>query len=189
MIKLKQGETTKELRKVQRRTRDYFAYVRRGKVHRWRKQIRKPIYHRYRVPRPGHWRGVQDEVGLEPPQYNIMEQGGLEPVVPLAQREDPAGSRNGPIVAERSRHMAEILQPLELHFNRILGWGGNGLALLFDLKGLRKANTWSRVVIKCALDADDDKYTAEEAMWHKVGNERAAAQVVFEEGNPLFPKH
>ncbi len=159
-----------QFRALQREFRDYFAYYRRGKVRRWSENRREPIFSRYRVPRPGRWLGIaHDRKGdLAPPDADLLDQGLLREYGHQAEVVDEAADIDDVKIQQRAAEFAKLLKPHKIVFNKVLGWGGQGLALLFDILDLKNENEWTRVVVKCALKRDYDSFTGEEAKWHKV---------------------
>ena len=161
-----------QFRERQRELRDYFAYFRRGKEKRWDEERREPVFSRYRVPRPGRWLGIaHDRRGdLAPPDPDLLDQGLLRVYGHQAEVVDEADDIDDLRIQRRAAEFAKLLKPHKIVFNKVLGWGGQGLALLFDildLKNEKNEDQWTRVVVKCALKIDHDDFIVDESKWHK----------------------
>ncbi|KAH8893267.1 kinase-like protein [Thozetella sp. PMI_491] len=159
----------REFRELQRRQRSYFKYWRTGNSLRWNERALKPTWRRYRIPRPGKWEGIESKKDLAPPVGPPAARLSLHEVTPA--RGEPAQDHRG-VIEPRARAVAGVLDAYEIRLNRVLGWGGLGLAALFDIReDGEDPLEWKKVVIKCDLVAPapgEDYLVEEEKAWHRL---------------------
>ncbi|ROW12820.1 hypothetical protein VMCG_00430 [Cytospora schulzeri] len=137
------------VKNILQRTYDYFDFFWKGQVVQWCRQDQRgqrfPIYQTFDVPRWGPSNPLVTPVeGTVPPRrllYNTkITRDGSDPEA-LRQIEDEI--RNG-------RHdIARRVQPLGFRLVKILGKGGEGVAVLFEMND---SGTWRKVVVKYAND-------------------------------------
>ncbi len=168
--KAKAAETEhKKFRELQRQSRAYFKYWRNGRSV---SGIRRSVFMKYRVPRPGRWGGIESKMDTTPPLESLVDRATLAPIRAAANEAgDDLSKDSGKVIETRARRLGNTLRPYEIRLNKVIGWGGLGVAALFDIKEdrVQQAN-WKKVVVKCDLkEPEDGKYYVEaEKEWHEV---------------------
>ncbi|KAK3349852.1 kinase-like domain-containing protein [Lasiosphaeria hispida] len=129
----------KKLRMHQRRVMDQFSHLRRGLQ--WKYEDRKALFKDFVVPRvdPPSWPG--HTLTAPPDEREGVHYRG-NPKAGVAAKK-PAAEQAGYALAKK-------LQPSGLNFVRLLGWGGMGLAALFDGRDDQGHHTF--YAVKCNLD-------------------------------------
>ncbi len=171
-------------RSIQREHRDYFKYWRSGNWHFHNVTDRQPVWDKYRIPKPGSWGGLESKYEEVKPPKPLGDRVQLQRVSIVGEADqNTLLTGGGRARAEnRTREKAKYLRPYEIRLNKLLGWGGNGLAVLFDIKEPNVAEAgWRKVVIKLDLNdpargyfgVDDDRE------WHEVRNQGPAQILVI----------
>ncbi len=151
-----------QVQNLQRRCLDYFMYQRQGNGDRWMawEAQRQPIYNNYNVPMPGRWPGVQPEPQPVVPLH-LQQDGELEEYTAPAE----GGADVRPEALQNLRpQVQELRNYVGLEFNRILGSGGFGVAVLYDLT--KAPHRGEQVVVK--FQFNQARAVADERCWHRV---------------------
>jgi hypothetical protein len=127
---------------------DYFKLYREGRVAEWSVEKRRPIYEQLKLPRSGKWPGLNEggRANANPRTIDLRV---------MTARHDAEGGFKG---TQANAHaavarMTPEVQPYGLTFKKLLGWGGLGVASLFELKD-RNGNARRQVVVKSDLNTN-----------------------------------
>lgn len=136
-------------RDVQREQSDYFAYYRMGRASSWSRHKRREAIHNLEFPRrhPSHW----PSFGPPPPRPGPST--FKEPQPYRKSQEDVKKEGPSSAVQRRAKRLERLLAQEGIKFEKVLGWGGFGMACLFSMDGGDR-----KVVVKIELEG---KYSIE----------------------------
>ncbi|KAK3334297.1 kinase-like domain-containing protein [Neurospora tetraspora] len=139
------------LRDVQREQTDYFAYYRMGRASSWSRNKRRDAIHNLEFPRrrPTHW------PGFGPPPPRPGRNTFREPEPYSKSQEDAKKEGPSPGVQRRARRLERLLAQEDMRFEKVLGWGGFGMACLFTMPGGGGQGGGEKVVVKIELEGRD----------------------------------
>lgn len=128
---------------------DFARFYREGMVHQWSDEKRYPAYTKIQLPKPGKWPGVDRTL------WSVNRHPRGHELSPTVVRR---GSIGGPSDLKASainatKETTPKLEPYGLKFKKMLGWGGLGVASLFELQDMN-GNARRKVVVKSDLHVD-----------------------------------
>ncbi|CCC11424.1 unnamed protein product [Sordaria macrospora k-hell] len=139
-------------RDVQREQTDYFAYHRAGRASSWSKHRRRDAIHNLGFPRrhPARW------PGFGPPPPHPGRSTFREPAPYAKSQEDGRQESPNSGVQRRAKRLERLLAHEGMRFEKVLGWGGFGMACLFSMTGAGRGGQGGggdKVVVKIELEA------------------------------------
>lgn len=138
------GPSVDEVRQYQRELTDYFKFWRRGERHMHHLQLRKDAIANIKFPAKGRWPGFDRKHA--PARHRPM-------------RINNAWAEGGPdvlknnAIAANSRLISRM-KVAGFAFKKILGWGGLGVASLFE--AIDGTDPTKRALVVCKLDLYND---------------------------------
>jgi hypothetical protein len=134
--------TTDQIRQVQRQQTDYFLYWRLGQAHGYNRNDRKDAIARNEFPRKGKWMSFRK--GLGRPLHRARK---------IIEVWEEAGPQETYLAAQQANaQMAARMEVAGFKFVKILGWGGLGVASLFESVDPRRR----RRKVVCKMDLRKD---------------------------------
>jgi hypothetical protein len=160
--------TEEELRRMQRAMTDYFHFWRRGHAHRWDRWERQAHFEKMPFPRKGKWPGFDKSEDRDKTFRKPRK---------IAQIWDAAGPGYTKFRASQvTKTMESRMEVAEFKFVKILGWGGLGVASLWE--AVSPMGRKRRVV--CKMDLFDHNPCAEdEIQMHLVSYPPLSAAAFF----------
>ena len=150
-----------ELGAVQRQSCDYFDFWRQG-----RENLHMPDYRRDEIaerqhPRKGQWRGFDDK---DIPKRRQLKYEGY----PIVGYSGKGPDQLVDAAEDASEMLTEKMEAAGFRFVRILGWGGLGVAAMFEAVD-KDEKTGKRKKIVCKMDLHSGySYIGPEVEMHKV---------------------
>ncbi|GAB1312540.1 hypothetical protein MFIFM68171_02750 [Madurella fahalii] len=139
------------------RTIDYFDFYIRGAWRDWTEE-RRSEWQQITLPR--YKGGVKTWPGITKEEFGLGPQSERAPSG-IEFHKYPANfvPDNRAQAYNAARELAERLGPHQLRFVKMLGWGGQGMAALFERLGESDAKAYC--VAKCRLDGDEEELKEE----------------------------
>ncbi|KAK0660139.1 hypothetical protein QBC41DRAFT_41867 [Cercophora samala] len=127
----------KGFRQLQQMRQDYFDHFRRGLS--WNVDDRRDEWNRLKVPKPGKWPGYEAQLKKNPKGHNRIRKISCV----WADAGPPSTKR---AAMEANDRLAVTMQVAQFKLVKVLGWGGLGVASMYDAIGKNNENL--RVVCK-----------------------------------------
>lgn len=166
--------TTESIRALQRSQTDYFHFWRLGQADRYNRVARREAIGKIVFPAKGNWPGF--ERTKDKPVH------APAPIDEIWQDHGPRRTEHR--AAEVAQQMATRMEVVGFRLVKILGWGGLGVATLFEKTD--EAGVKTKLVCKLDL-SKDDPYIADEIVMHLVSFPFVNGQGVRKATNSVLP--
>ena len=166
--------SVEEIRAYQRQQTDYFYFWRLGQGRKYDREARRDAIAKIDFPRQGKWPGFErPQPGGAEPEHMMKRRYRPRPIASVWSEAGPSSTKLA--AGEAKQRLVRKMETAGFRFVKLLGWGGLGVAILFETIGKGEKGERMKVVVKMDL-YQDTKCIWSEILMHLVSGLRGSSK-------------